>query len=49
MATRVTGCKWPIDPEIGAVDLVIRLNLVTPMISSLTFVPVHFAVQVVYD
>ena len=49
MATRVTGGKWPIDPEIRAVDLVIRLNLVTPMISSLTFVPVHFAVQVVYD
>ena len=41
--------KWPIDPGIRAVDLLIRLNLVTPMISSLTFVPVHFAAQVIYD
>ena len=41
--------KWPIDPGIRAVDSVIRLNLVTSMISSLTFVPVHFATQVIYD
>lgn len=43
------SCKWPADPGIKAVDLVIGLTLVTPMISSLTFVPVHFAAQIIYD